>query len=117
MIKAQDFFKHVYSESDEAAAISGTGAKRQTKSSNSKTRVDVSPEMKDARTMTDDKGTKGFDRNTRPNDHRPNSIQFPGQNYSPTNPVARNQHLTKMWNDSIAAQTARAQRLQRPGNK
>jgi hypothetical protein len=72
--------------------------------------------MKDAKAMTDDKGTKGFDRNTRLNDHRPSSVDFPSQR-GPSNPVARNQHLTKMWNDSIQAMIDRAKRMQRPGQK
>jgi hypothetical protein len=114
MVDANTFTKSIYEGDSEPLTLSGFGSKRQTKSSNSKTPVDTNPQMKDARTMTDDKNTKSYDRNNRPNDHRPSSVDFPKQPYSP---IALNQHLTKMWNDSIEANTKRSQRLQRPGNK
>lgn len=113
-MKAEDFFKHVYSESDEAATISGTGAKRQTKSGSTKTAVNTNPQMKDAKAMTDDKGTKGFDRNNRPNDHR-SSVDFPRpQPISPTNPQPpRNPGLVDMWKKAdLEASTRAAQRRQ-----
>jgi len=121
-MKAEDFFKHVYSESDEAATISGTGAKRQTKSGSTKTAVNTNPQMKDAKAMTVDKGTKGFDRNNRPNDHR-SSVDFPRpqpisptnpQPISPTNPQPpRNPGLRDMWvKADLERSTREAQRRQ-----
>src|SRR5262249_14497294 len=73
-------------------------AKRQTKSGSTKTAVNTNPQMKDAKAMTVDKGTKGFDRNNRPNDHR-SSVDFPRpQPISPTNPQPpRNPGLVDMW--------------------
>jgi hypothetical protein len=102
--------------------LSGFGSKRQTKSSSGTTKVDTHPDMKmDAKPADDGKGAKevgrGFDKNTDPARNR-NSIEFPGQNYSPKNPVSeRNLRLTKNYLDAIEANTKRSQRLQRPGKE
>src|SRR5262245_39953515 len=96
MTNADEFFKRMYSltEDDEAYVQSGFGSKRQVKSG-SKTKVDTSPETHvDAKT-TDGKGFgRSYDRNNRPNDHRPGSVDFPSQN-GPSNPQSR-------WKDSWA---------------
>src|SRR5215471_11607282 len=91
MTDANTFFQHVYGiyEDEQSLTLSGFGNKRQTKSSNSKTPVDTSPQIKDAKQMTDDKSAKGFERNNRPNDHRPSSVDFPKTPYSPSNPQQR----------------------------
>jgi len=99
---------------EDAGTLSGFGTKRQAKSGGTKTPVDTHPKMVDGKNMRDDNGLgRGYDKSNRPNERR-NSIQFPGQNYSPTNPVARNHHLTKMWQDNIESNTKRMQKLQRP---
>lgn len=114
MTSAQDFISYIY-EGDEAATISGTGGCRNTNDKKVKfggvSPVDTSPEMKDAKAMTDDKGTKGFDKSNRPNNHRPSHIDFPGQSYSPSNPV-RQPGLRDMWQKELERTTREAQRRQ-----
>jgi len=86
MITSQEFLRYIY-EGDAHLTISGTGAKRQTKSGGTKTAVDTSPSTKvDAKPANDGPGAKGYDRNNRPNDHRPGKVEQAPQPYSPTNP-------------------------------
>jgi hypothetical protein len=105
---------------DDALTLSGFGSKRN-RGSTGTTKVDTHPDM-NLSGQDDGKGKttvgRGFDKNTDPARNRPNSIEFPGQNYSPKNPVSeRNLRLTKNYLDAIEAQTKRAQKMQRPGNK
>jgi hypothetical protein len=117
MISVSDFFKFIY-EGDEPLTISGAGAKiaRQDKVKfGGVTKIDTAPKTQDPKAMDDGKGTKGFDKGNRPNDHR-HSVDFPKQG-GPSNPVDRNHHLTKMWQNSIEARTNRARKMQRPGQE
>src|SRR5262245_35948992 len=113
-------WSHWIRESDEAATISGTGAKRQTKSGG-KTKVDTSPDMKpsNAQVAYDQKGTKGYDRSNRPNDSRPSSINFDKQSYAPSNPAHDVKgRIASMWTGAIKRDVdnrERSRRLQRPG--
>lgn len=111
-------WSHWLREDDETATTNRLGAQKaaqQPVKLGGKTAVKIDPTTEDPKAMKDQHGTgRGYDKNNRPNDHRPSSINFPSQ-AGPTNPVARNQNLTKMWNDSLLAQTKRSQKLQRPG--
>jgi len=114
-------WSHWIREDDEPATIARMGAriaKQEPVRFGGVTKVDKSPSTQDPQQMKDPNGTgRGFDKGNRPNDHRPSSVDFPKQG-GPKNPVDRNHHLTKMWNDSIQSMTDRARKLQRPqGNK
>jgi len=71
-------WSHWIREDDESYTQSGFGSKRQTKSG-TKTAVDTHPQMRDAKAMTDDKGTKGFDKGNDPARNRPGHVDFPQQ--------------------------------------
>src|SRR5262245_26679150 len=109
-------WSHWIREADEAATISGTGAKRQIKSGGTKTAVDTSPSKKNESKKTHGKGVgRSYDRNNRPNDHRPGSVEFPRpQSISPTNPQAqRPSGLRDMWvKADLERSTREAQRRQ-----
>ena len=114
-------WSHWLREDDDVATVTKMGAQiaKQTKVSKGKTPVDLHPDMKmpEANKVGDGKGSttvgKSFDRNNRPNEHRPSHIDYPSQR-GPTNPVQR---LGQMWQQASEAQTKRAQRMQRPGKK
>lgn len=117
MTNSADFLKRIYglSEDEQNLTMSGFGNKRQTKSGGV-TKVDVNPSTKiDAKTV-DGKGFgRSYDRNNRPNDHRPGHIEQAKQPYSPSNPQSR-------WKDSWAkagleTSTRAAQRRQNPYRK
>lgn len=96
MIKSDEFLRRIY-EGDEPATITKMGAriaKQEPVKFGGVSKVDTSPEVKDAKAMTDDKGTKGFDKGNRPNDHRPGHIDYPQQR-GPSNPQSR-------WKDAWA---------------
>jgi len=125
MIKAEDFFNRIYSESDESATISAGGSKRQTKGVSGKTPVDTSPQTQvDAKVAYDAPGSKevgrSFDKNTDPVRNRRSQINF-APNPNPSTPTQRPptpmDRVKGMWEKSILDSTRRAQRLQRPGQK
>jgi hypothetical protein len=116
-------WSHWLREDDGSATVQRIGAQaaRQDKVKfGGVTKVQHSPDLKmpEANKVDDGKGSYGLpktqiDRNNRPNDHRPSHIDYPSQK-GPSNPVQR---LGQMWQNSIEAQTKRAQKMQRPGNK
>ena len=118
MIDSNTFFQHVYGEGDEPYTLSGFGSKRQTKSGGV-TKVDTSPETRIDSKTTDGKGFgRSYDRNNRPNDHRPGSVEFPRpQPISPTNPQAqRPSGLRDMWVKADLEASTRAAKSRQSGN-
>jgi len=121
MIKAEDFFKHIYSESDGAATISGAGSKRQTKGVSGKTSVDTSPQTKvDAKLAYDGPGSKegvgkSYTKETDPVRNRQSQINF-APNPNPSTPTQRPptpmDRVKGMWEKSIEANTKRMQKMQ-----
>jgi hypothetical protein len=70
--------------------------------------------------MKDSKDTRGYDRNSRPNDHRPEKINF-APNPNPSTPTQRPptpiENIKAMWEKDIERQTMRARKMQRPGKE
>jgi hypothetical protein len=99
---------------DDALTLSGFGSKRQSRNSNTKTKVDTSPEMKDPKAMRDTNDTKGFTKDNDPARHRPNKLDLPQQK-GMTNPQ---KNVYNMWKQADLERTTReAQRRQNPNRK
>jgi hypothetical protein len=119
-------WSHWIKEDDDAATVTKMGAQiaRQTPvRAGKKTPVDLHPDMKtpEVTKVDDGKGStevgKSFDRNNRPNDHRPSHIDYPSQK-GPSNP--QQGRLADMWKGAIKRDVdnrERSRRLQRPSNK
>jgi len=113
MIDANTFFAHIY-EADEPATIARMGAriaKQEPVKAGGVTKVDQSPQIKDAKAMTDDQNTKGYDKSNRPNDHR-HSVDFPSQR-GPQNPQSR---WKDSWTKAGLEQSTRAAQSRQSGN-
>jgi len=113
---ADDFFRKIYlGEDDSAATITKMGAKiaKQTPVKAGVTKVDVNPSTKiDAKTI-DGKGFgRSYDRNNRPNDHRPGSVDFPSQK-GPSNPQQR---FVDRWTKAGLETSTRAAQRRQSGN-
>jgi hypothetical protein len=111
-------WSHWIREADEPATIARMGAriaKQEPVKAGGVTKVDQSPQIKDAKAMKDDQNTKGYDKGNRPNDaqNRPGHIEQAKQPYSPSNPQSR---FVDRWSKAGLDQSTRAAQSRQSGN-